>query len=349
MKIGIVGLPNVGKSTLFQALTKKQVDTSNYPFATIDPNIGVISVPDERMDKLAEFSRSKKTIPAIVEFVDIAGLVRGASKDVGKGNAFLSHIKEVDAICHIVRAFKNDNIIHFEGKPDPASDMETITIELALKDLETVKRVKDKAAQEAKTGKKEAVENLKNIEDLENILNVTSHQEFRNVVRNASDSVLNIAQNNQLLSFKPELTVFNISSKDNIDISGLAGKNSIVIDIAQEKDISSMSDEERRELGIISELPKLIRASYELLGLITYFTTGEDETRAWTIPKDSKAPRAGRAIHSDFEEKFIRASVINWQMLLNTGSYAAAHERGSIRTEGKEYIVQDGDVIEFKI
>ncbi len=328
MKIGIVGLPNVGKSTLFQALTKKQVDTSNYPFATIDPNIGVVSVPDERLNRLASLSRSKKIVPAIIEFVDIAGLVKGAAEGEGLGNKFLSHIREVDAVCHIVRAFENENIIHVSGKPNPLSDIETIKTELALKDLETVTKIKANAQKEARGGKKEAVELVSALENFEKI-----PQE--------------VANQYQLLSFKPTLYVFNISSKSNLPLPNLP--NAIALDISQENDISAMPEEERRELGIESELPKLIKAAYELLGLMTFFTTGEDETRAWTIPQGSTAKRAGRAIHSDFEEKFIRADVIFWERLLEAGSWSNARDLGWLRSEGKEYVVKDGDVIEFKI
>lgn len=301
MKIGIVGMPNVGKSTLFQALTKKQVDTSNYPFATIDPNVGVVQVPDERLEKLAALSRSKKIVPAIIEFVDIAGLVKGAAEGEGLGNKFLSHIREVDAICHIVRAFENENIVHVSGKPNPLSDIEIIKTELELKDLETTTKTKEKATQQL-----------------------------------------------QLLSSKPALIVFNISAKSNL-ASSLNIPNSISLDISQENDVSAMSEEERKELGVEPQLPKLIKASYELLGLITFFTTGEDETRAWTIPKNSTAKRAGRAIHSDFEEKFIRADVVFWEKLIEAGSWSKARDLGWLGSQGKEYIVKDGDVIEFKI
>lgn len=295
MKIGIVGLPNVGKSTLFQALTKKQVDTSNYPFATIDPNIGVVEVPDERLYKLAKLSKSQKVVPAIVEFVDIAGLVKGAAEGEGLGNKFLTHIREVDAICHVVRAFENESIIHVSGRPDPQSDYEIIRTELELKDLES--------------------------------------KEFIN-----------------LLSKKPELVVFNVSGK-NVEIPKI--QNSIAINIGEENNISSLSAEEQKELGVKSGLAELIKKAYELLGLITFFTTGDPpaggESRAWTIPENSTAKRAGRAIHSDFEEKFIRADVIFWEKLLEAGSWSKARDQGLLRSEGKEYIVQDGDVIEFKI
>ncbi len=361
MKIGIVGLPNVGKSTLFQALTKKQVDTSNYPFATIDPNVGVVSVPDERLDKLAALSHSKKVVPAIVEFVDIAGLVKGAASGEGLGNQFLTHIREVDAICHIVRAFENENIVHVSGKPNPLSDIETIKTELAIKDLETVTKAKTKASGEERSGKKEAVENYQNLELLEQMLTaspVGKKSDFfgdsKSDFEETGDAHQKIANNFQLLSFKPALYVFNTSSKNNLALPNLP--NSVTLDISQENDISAMSDEEKKELGIESQLPKLIKAAYELLGLITFFTTGEDESRAWTIPAGSTAKRAGRAIHSDFEEKFIRADIIYWEKLLEAGSlpddkagWAKSRDLGWLRSEGKEYIVKDGDVIEFKI
>ncbi|MDP2669080.1 MAG: redox-regulated ATPase YchF [bacterium] len=355
MKIGIVGLPNVGKSTLFQALTKKQVDTSNYPFATIDPNVGVVSVPDERLDKLAAFSKSKKTVPAIIEFVDIAGLVKGAASGEGLGNKFLTHIREVDAVCHIIRAFENENIVHVSGKPNPLSDLETIKTELALKDLESISKAKGKASGEAKTGKKEAIELVEAVDALEKMLEAlpSSKSDFPGksdfFPGNAAltEAQRKIADQYELLSFKPSLHVFNTSSKNNLALPNLP--NAITLDIGQENDVSAMSDDERKELGIESQLPKLVRAAYELLGLMTFFTTGEDESRAWTIPKGSTAKRAGRAIHTDFEDKFIRADIIFWERLLEAGSWSKARDLGRLRSEGKEYIVQDGDVIEFKI
>jgi ribosome-binding ATPase len=346
MKIGIVGLPNVGKSTLFQALTQQQVDTSNYPFATIDPNIGIVTIPDERLNKLALLSKSKKVIPAIVEFVDIAGLVKGASSGEGLGNKFLTHIREVDAICHIVRAFEKESITHVSGKPNPKSDIETINMELALKDLETITKAKDKIAKEAKAGKQEAIEMLNNLEYLERTLATLSKA-------SAEEKILNpkaheAATQYQLLSFKPQMVVFNISGQNNL--SNLPNiPHSMTLDIGQENDIASMAEEEKKELGVESHLTQLTKNAYGLLDLMTFFTTGEDETRSWTIPNHSTAKRAGRAIHSDFEEKFIRANVIFWEKLLETRSLARARELGLIRSEGKEYIVQNGDVIEFKI
>jgi len=365
MKIGIVGLPNVGKSTLFQALTKKQVDTSNYPFATIDPNVGVVTVPDERLLKLAALSRSKKIVPAIIEFVDIAGLVKGAAEGEGLGNQFLTHIREVDAVCHIIRSFENENIIHISGKPNPLSDLETIKTELALKDLETVSKAKGKSAGEAKAGKKDAVELVQILESLEKKLEASPSSkspgkksdfpgkaDFKEGDFFPDDAALSnsekkIADQFQLLSFKPSLHAFNTSSKNNLPLPPLP--NAIALDIGQENDISAMSEDEKKELGLVSRLPELIRAAYELLGLITFFTTGEDESRAWTIPKSSTAKRAGRAIHTDFEDKFIRADIIFWEKLLEAGSWPKARDLGWLRSEGKEYMVKDGDVIEFKI
>lgn len=340
MKIGIVGLPNVGKSTLFQAITKKQVDTSNYPFATIDPNVGVVAVPDTRLAQLAEFSQSKKVVPAIIEFVDIAGLVKGASEGEGLGNQFLANIREVDAICHVVRAFENSAVIHVGDTIQPQSDFEVIRAELMLKDLDTILKVKDRATRETRTGKKEALEYLRAVEEIEKALESSNLETISPAARACANEL-------QLLSAKPYFIAFNISQQKNI--TTFDSPHSIAIDIAQERDMSTMSVDEQRELGLESQLPSLIRHAYDLLGLMTFFTTGEDESRAWTIPKNSTAKRAGRAIHSDFEEKFIRADIIFWEKLLEAGSWAKARDLGWIRSEGKEYIVQDGDVIEFKI
>lgn len=303
LSIGIVGLPNVGKSTLFQALTKKEVEVANYPFATIDPNVGVVQVPDERLEKLSSLFHSAKTIPTVVEFADIAGLVKGANKGEGLGNQFLARIREVDAICHVVRCFENADIVHVENKVDPLRDIDTISTELELKDLETTE--KGSAIPES-----------------------------------------------QLLGKKPVLYLLNCNPED---VSGelkeymeRAKAPYIAVNLKDELEMQQLSEEEKKEFGFVSRLPELIKKSYELLDLITFFTAGEDETRAWTAKRGALAPQAGGVIHSDFEEKFIRAQVISTDKLLEAGGYAEAAAKGWLRTEGKEYVIQDGDVIEIK-
>lgn len=336
LKIGIVGLPNVGKSTLFQALTKKQVDTSNYPFATIEPNVGIVEVHDERLTKLSALMQSKRTVPAVIEFVDIAGLVRGASEGEGLGNQFLSHIREVDAIVQVVRAFENPNVIHVESSIDPERDRGIIETELFMADLSTLEKAYARGEKNAKTGSKEA---KKFVEDVVVVTDIVKSG------KRIPEEYDHIARELNLLSGKPLLYLYNITSEPPAEEQ----PNRISINIKLEEELANMTKEEQTELGIESRLPLLAKKAYELLGLMSYFTTGEDESRAWTIPKDSTAKRAGRAIHSDFEEKFIRAEVIFWEDLLKAGSYAKARELGLLRIEGKDYIVKDGDVIEFRI
>ena len=347
LSIGIVGLPNVGKSTLFKTLTKKQVLIANYPFATIDPNVGVVLVPDERVDKLAELSKSKKKIYATVDFVDIAGLVKGASQGEGLGNKFLSHIREVDAVLYVLRAFKNSDIINTQTEINPLKEKEILDVELILKDLETLNKRIDGLQGDVRQNKKEAVkenEVLKKAKEFLSQEKVLADCDF-------ADEEKLILKNLSLLTSKPRLYLLNGKEED-VPREALAkwGDNCVVIDVQSEYESEGMSRQERVELDLPAEsgLDILIKKAYGLLGLITFLTTGEDETRAWTIKKGDTAPVAGSAIHSDFQEKFVKAEVVFWKDLFNAGSYAKAREQGKLRTEGKEYIVKDGDVIEFK-
>lgn len=337
LKAGIVGLPNVGKSTLFQALTKKEVDRSNYPFATIDPNVGVVEIPDERLVQLSKLSRSARTVKAVIEFVDIAGLVKGASQGEGLGNQFLSHIREVDAIVEVVRAFENPEITHVEGKPDPKRDISIIETELILKDLEILEKAVNKLEKESKTGEKNAIDRFEKIKKL--------IDELRSGKSAHSGEYAKFEKEFGLLSRKPIL--YCINAPEGTEIKEISP--TVIFDLKQEFEIGELGEKEREELGVKSRLSELIQAAFRLLKIITFYTTGEDESRAWQIPENSKAPRAGRAIHSDFEEKFIKAEVIGIEKLFEVGGWQKARGQGKVRTEGKEYIVQDGDVIDFKI
>jgi len=328
LSIGIVGLPNVGKSTLFKALTKNEVHIANYPFATIDPNVGVVSVPDERVDKLASISRSKKIVPAVVEFYDIAGLVKGANKGEGLGNQFLSHIKDVEAIVQVVRCFQKSDIIHVEEKVDPSRDIETINTELILKDLETVERRLEKLDGEARTGDKQKIKDKEIVEGIKNKLDKGE------LLTGLSEEIKStpVVKEMNLLTAKKQIYLLNGNEED-------------VSDELKNKIKALGADFLVADLSLENSINELIKKAYEILGLISFFTIGEDETRAWTIKKGSKAPQAAGTIHTDFENKFIRAETINWQKLLEAGGWNEAKQKGWVRTEGKDYEVQDGDVI----
>ncbi len=337
LSIGIVGLPNVGKSTLFKILTRQEVNIANYPFATIDPNIGVVPVPDPRLQKLTELSNSKKTIPAVVEFYDIAGLVKGAHKGEGLGNQFLSHIKEVNAVLQLIRCFKKGDIIHVEGSVNPLRDFATVKTELILKDMETMERRLDKAESDARNGKKEFVDLRDALKEIKTWL---EEEKFLVNLSGVFDLHKKLFKELNLLTAKPQLFLLN-GSEDDVPAE-------LITEI---KEINA--DYIVADLDLVKEVPELIRKTYEILNLMSFFTTGEDETRAWTIEKGTKAPQAAGTIHSDFEKNFIRAEVVKYEKLVAAARSAssgqdawnAAKQKGWLRLEGKEYVVEDGDVM----
>ncbi|MGC6769005.1 redox-regulated ATPase YchF [Enterococcus sp. LJL128] len=358
---GIVGLPNVGKSTLFNAITKAGAEAANYPFATIDPNVGMVEVPDDRLQRLTELVKPKKTVPTTFEFTDIAGIVKGASKGEGLGNQFLSHIRQVDAICHVVRCFDDENITHVEGRVDPLADIDTINLELVLADLDSVSKRHARIAKIAKTKDKAAVAELAVLDKIKPVL----EEGLSARTIDFDEEELKIVRSLFLLTTKPILYVANVAEDEVADSEGnkyvqqvrnfAANENAevIVVCARAEEEIAELDDEDKAEfleaLGIeVSGLDQLIRAAYDLLGLATYFTAGEQEVRAWTFRKGIKAPQAAGIIHTDFERGFIRAETVSYEDLSKYGNMQAAKEAGRVRLEGKEYVVQDGDVMLFR-
>ncbi|MEA3322592.1 MAG: redox-regulated ATPase YchF [Patescibacteria group bacterium] len=348
LQVGIVGLPNVGKSTLFKALTNNPVDINNYPFCTIEPNVGVVEVPDERLKELAKMSQTQKIIPTVVEFVDIAGLVKGASEGEGLGNKFLTNIRGVDAIAQVVRVFNNGDITHVHNSIDPVRDIEVIETELMLADMVTVDKTIMRLEKLVRSEDKDAVSQMELVQKIKTALDDGvlartikidfTHEPSKNIIMEMS-----------LLTMKPIMYIYNVSNTEEKLGDELEQGPHVKLDIKIEEELMEMSANDADEMGMESHLNDVIVEAFDLLGLQTFLTTGEAETRAWTIKRGSTAPEAGAAIHNDFKDQFIRADVVNWQKLLDAGSWSAARDSGELQTVGKDYIMQDGDVVEFKV
>ncbi len=348
LQVGIVGLPNVGKSTLFKALTNNPVDINNYPFCTIEPNVGVVEVPDKRLDELAKMSKTQKIIPTVIEFLDIAGLVEGASKGEGLGNKFLANIRSVDAIAQVVRVFENSDITHVHDSIDPVRDIEVIETELMLADMVTVDKTVVRLEKLVRSNDKDAVAQMEVVKNVQNALDSgklassveidMTHEPSKQIVTEMS-----------LLTMKPIIYIYNVIDVNDKLSDELESRPHVKLDVKIEEELMEMSVEDASELGMESHLNDLIVEAFDLLGLQTFLTTGEAETRAWTIKQGSTAPEAGAAIHNDFKDSFIRADIVNWQKLLDAGSWSAARDSGVLQTVGKDYIMQDGDVVEFKV
>lgn len=351
LQIGIVGLPNVGKSTLFKALTRNPVDINNYPFCTIEPNIGIVKVPDERLLKLSEMSQTEKIVPAVVEFVDIAGIVKGASEGEGLGNKFLANIREVDAIAQVVRVFENGNITHVHNKIDPKDDIEVINTELILADIETVVKTEARIEKEVRGNKKGADKQLEVVKKIKMALEsgklANETEGLMEILKDENGKM--IVRDMSLLTMKPFLYIYNVTDVEQKLPDELEKRKHVKLDVKIEEELIEMNEEEKAEMGLVSHIDDLVVAAYDLLGLQTFLTTGKIETRAWTIKKGATAPEAGAAIHTDFQEKFIRADIINWKNLLEIGSWGKAKELGVVKTVGRDYVMQDGDVVEFKV
>ena len=348
LQVGIVGLPNVGKSTLFKAMTKNPVDINNYPFCTIEPNVGVVKVPDERLDALAEMSNSKKIVPTVMEFVDIAGLVKGASEGEGLGNKFLANIREVDAIVQVVRVFESGDITHVHDSIDPMRDIEIVETELMIADMATVDKTIVRLEKLIRGNDKDAVSQIELVKKIQVALNdgnLASSVEFDAEHEPSKKIITEIS----LLTMKPIMYIYNVSDVDKKLDDALEERFHVKLDIKIEEELMEMSKSDAEELGMKSHLNNLIIEAFELLNLQTFLTTGDDESRAWTIKSGSTAPEAGAAIHNDFKDSFIRADVVNWQKLLGAGNWSAARDSGVLQTVGKDYIMQDGDVVEFKV